>query len=115
MKFRLFWLPLAAGLFCFAVTSFALDSQRVTKFNDVQVDDLVINGGDISGEVTFDSLVTATGGLALPSNAAPRTNVTPTAAGQLIWNSADKQVCVSTAATVTSWVQAADGTTACSH
>lgn len=54
-------------------------------------------------------------GLTLLSDAAPRTNLTPPAVGTLVWNSADGQLCVSTGTAVNSWVQVADGTTACSH
>lgn len=61
------------------------------------------------------SLTVTSTGLGLLNDAAPRTNLTPPAAGYLVWNSADKQLCVSTGTAVNSWVQVADGTTACSH
>jgi hypothetical protein len=61
------------------------------------------------------SLTVSSSGLSLLTNAAPRTNLTPLAAGTLVWNSADGQLCVSTGTVATSWVQVADGTTACSH
>jgi len=61
------------------------------------------------------SLTVSSSGLNLLTNAAPRTNLTPLAAGALVWNSADNQLCVSTGTATNSWVQVADGTTACSH
>lgn len=65
---------------------------------------------------TAAAVLTVNGaGLQLLTNAAPRTNLTPSAAGTLVWNSADGQLCVSTGTVATSWVQVADGTTACSH
>lgn len=53
-------------------------------------------------------------GLTLLSDAAPRTNLTPLAAGTLVWNSGDDELCVSTGTVATSWVLVADGSTACS-
>lgn len=62
------------------------------------------------GEVTIGTSL-----FTLPSNAAPKTNVTPTAVGQLIYNSTANQLCVSTGTALNTWVQVADGTTACSN
>lgn len=59
----------------------------------------------------LDSLETIT---ALPTDVAPRTNVTPAYAGQLIFNSADLEVCVSTGTSASTWTNVEDGT-ACSH
>lgn len=57
------------------------------------------------------------GSLTIPQNAAPRTNVTPTSIGQLILNTtpAPSQLCYSTGTIPSSWVQVADGITACSN
>lgn len=59
--------------------------------------------------------LTTTGTLGLLSDSAPRTNITPVAAGALIYNSADKEVCVSTGTTKTTWTTIASTTNACSH
>lgn len=59
--------------------------------------------------------VSASGFTKIKRDAAPRTNITPEEAGDLIWNSADGELCVSTGTVATSWVQAADQSTACSH
>lgn len=70
-----------------------------------------VTGLTISGNVVRIDV----DGLVLPINAAPRTNVTPTIAGQIIYNSADKELCFSTGTTVTSWVLSSNPATACSH
>ncbi|RTL20764.1 MAG: hypothetical protein EKK55_17415 [Rhodocyclaceae bacterium] len=57
------------------------------------------------------------GSLTIPQNAAPRTNVTPTSVGQLILNTTPTpdQLCFSTGTAVSTWVQVADGSSACSN
>lgn len=65
------------------------------------------------GELTA-STVTLSGYLSLMVDPAPRTNITPGRAGSLIWNSSDLELCVSTGTAASTWVQAADGTSACS-
>lgn len=59
------------------------------------------------------STMTMSGLLGIRANAAPRTNITPTAAGQLIWNSTELELCVSTGTTVNTWTRVSDGTSAC--
>ena len=76
---------------------------------------VVIQTTPLTTATEATSLTVTSAGLGLLSNAAPRTNLTPPAAGYLVWNSADAQLCVSTGTTATTWVQVADGTTACSH
>lgn len=53
--------------------------------------------------------------LGIPSNAAPRTNVTPVRAGLLIFNSAGSEVCLSTGTALNTWVKIAAPTTACAN
>lgn len=65
--------------------------------------------------VTGTSVTVGTSLFTLPISTGPRTNVTPTIAGQLIYNSTDGQLCYSTATTITSWVISSSSTTACSH
>jgi hypothetical protein len=54
-------------------------------------------------------------GLGIPSNAAPRTNVTPARAGMLIFNSAGGEVCVSTGTLVSTWAKLSSPGTACAN
>ena len=74
---------------------------------------------DVAGTAKLGAAVTdtitLTGLPALPSDSAPRTNITPTVAGQLIYNSADKEVCFSTGTAATTWVQIRSASTACTH
>jgi hypothetical protein len=67
-----------------------------------------------SDSVSFASMTVTTQFL-LPTNAAPRTNVTPSRAGALIHNSAANEICVSTGTTVDSWALLKDTTTVCSN
>jgi hypothetical protein len=48
------------------------------------------------------------------SDSAPRTNVTPQHAGQMIYNSTDDQICYATGTVKSSWSYQ-NKTTACSH
>jgi hypothetical protein len=76
---------------------------------------LLIKTTPVTTATAATSLTVSSAGLGLLSDAAPRTNLTPLSAGTLVWNSADNQLCISTGTTVSTWVQVADGTTACSH
>lgn len=53
--------------------------------------------------------------LGIPSNAAPRTNVTPARAGLVIYNSTGLEVCLSTGTATNTWVKIAAPTTACAN
>lgn len=85
----------------------SVDNITVSTINAVHV-------GNTIGSVTA-STVTVSSRFGLPSNAAPRTNVTPSAAGQLIFNTTQSEICVSSGTVVTSWVKAASTTTACGN
>lgn len=57
-----------------------------------------------------------TGQISIPSNAAPRSNVTPVHAGAIIINTTDWEVCfATTAARIDSWVKVSTPTAACGH
>jgi hypothetical protein len=95
----------------------ALGTNDVLKVGNATITiagSLTTTGDAQIGDAITD-IITLTGLPRLPADAAPRTNITPTAAGELIWNSADAQICVSTGTTASTWVQVSDGTTACSH
>ena len=66
---------------------------------------------DISGTATLTGLFTQR------SNAAPRTNVTPTAAYQIIINtgSSPAQACISTGTLISQWALLSNFSTACSN
>jgi len=76
-----------------------------------QTDGNVTLGDAVTDVVTFNALPT------LPSNAAPRTNITPTVVGQLILNTGPTpdEICFSTGTTPTTWVQIRSSITACSN
>ncbi len=59
--------------------------------------------------------ISATGNISIPTDAAPRTNVTPNRAGNLIFNSTDSQLCMSTGTTASTWAIAATTGTKCGH
>lgn len=64
----------------------------------------------------FVGNITVSGGtITLLSDSAPRTNITPAAAGALIWNSSDNEVCVSSSTNKSSWVLVTSTSTACHH
>ena len=74
---------------------------------------------DVVGSVTLGSAITDsvvfTGLPGLPSNAAPRTNITPQTSYKLIVNSTDNEVCISTGTTASTWAKITNMATACSH
>lgn len=126
---------LAAGFAVMAVIGHVsgFNQYVVTKFNDVQVDDLKLNGNDILDSngvtrVTVGSTnqvvgnVTVSGGtFVILTSTAPRDvsssiGVTPPAAGALVYNSTDKEICVSTGTTRFTWVEVSTfGVVACRH
>lgn len=75
-----------------------------------------IDGSATLGDAITD-IITFTGLLQLPSNAAPKTNVTPTAVGQVILNtgSTPDEVCFSTGTTASTWVLLSTPTVSCSN
>jgi hypothetical protein len=54
-------------------------------------------------------------GIGIPSNAAPKTNVTPARAGMLIFNSTGGEVCVSTGTATNAWVKLSSPGTSCAN
>lgn len=75
----------------------------------------------ITGDGSFGNAITDgftfTGQVILPSNAAPRTNVTPLAAFSFIVNtgSTPDQLCISTGTLLSQWALASNFATACSN
>lgn len=94
----------------FAVVAFlSLALAAATTFTSLSV-----TGNTTLGDAVTD-VTTLTGQLALQSNAAPRTNVTPSRAGTLIWNSTAMQLCVSTGTTRFTWALGTSSTTVCAN
>lgn len=133
---------LAAALAVLAVVGHVsgFNQYVATKFNDVQVDDLKLNGNDIldsnattritvgatnaiTGAVTVSGNLTTSGTsyFTLAVSTAPRDvsstiGITPTATGQLVYDSTDRIVCVSTGTTRFTWVLVSTTTaTGCLH
>ncbi len=71
----------------------------------------------ISGTGVSFTTMTVTGLFGLRTDAAPRTNITPTAIGQMIVNTgaSPDQVCISSGTTASTWVKIADFSTACDN
>lgn len=112
-----------------------------TRFGDVIVEDLKLNGNDIldsngTTRITVGSTnaivgnTTVTGNLTpsgttyftIATSSAPRDvsasiGIIPTAMGQLAYNITDKELCLSTATNRFSWVEVSSGTvlSACKH
>lgn len=98
------------------------------RFSDVQTldatigDDLAVTDDmTVGDDAVFGSTVTETAtfnGLIRPAiHITPDASVTPTAAGQLIWNTTPTlwELCVSTGATAGAWVRFSTPTAACSN
>lgn len=110
---------------------------QATRFGDVRVTDLMLDGNDIldsnqvtritvgaTNTVTGNLTVTGTvapGAFTVTTSSAPRDlssaiAITPSAIGQLVYNSTDKELCVSTAAVIRSWVEVSTlAVVACRH
>ena len=75
-----------------------------------------LNGAMNFGNATAD-VITINALFTLPSNAAPRTNVTPTVVGQLILNTGatPDEVCFSTGTTASTWTQIRTSNTPCAN
>lgn len=86
------------------------------RFRNIYGVGLNTSGNTTLGDAATD-VVTLTGLTQLQVSTGPRTNVTPTAAGQLIFNSTGVELCVSSGTTITSWVRVSSGTstTACAN
>lgn len=89
-------------VFYISVSTITASSSTFTSSN---ITTLTSNSG------TFNSI------LVIPSNAAPRTNVTPTSIGQLIRNTGTDpdEICFSTGTTLPTWVLIRSANTACSN
>ena len=96
----------------FTATAFTIDN-GVTMTNQGVT---TLNGAMNFGNAITD-VITVNALLTIPSNAAPRSNVTPTAIGQLIVNtgSSPDQVCISTGTLISQWARIADFAVACSN
>jgi len=73
-----------------------------------------VNGAATLGSAITDA-ITFTGLPYIPANAAPRTNVTPAAAGALIRNSTAQELCFSTGTTISTWVRVSTPSLACQN
>lgn len=65
--------------------------------------------------VTGSSVSINVGLFTLPISTGPRTNVTPTIAGQVIYNSTLPELCMSTGTAINSWVKVSTPTVACAN
>lgn len=57
--------------------------------------------------------IQTTAQIAIGTNSAPRTNLTPLAAGSLVWNTTNLELCVSTGTTKLTWALTTSTSTAC--
>lgn len=121
-------------------TAVGYNQYQVTRFNDLRVTDLMLDGNDIldSSQTTRITVgatnaivgnMTITGDLTpsgttyfrLARSSAPRDvnssiAITPTDVGQLVYNSTDKELCMSTAAVIRSWIEVSTlAVVACRH
>ena len=95
-------------------TATAVDLDDGVTFTNAGV--TTLNGTINLGNGTAD-VITVNALFTLPSDAAPRTNVTPTVVGQLILNTGatPDEVCFSTGTTASTWVQIRTANTACAN
>jgi len=138
-------LAYAGGVLFVLLALFTLSSKvravynqyQTTGFGDVNVQNLLINDtglydsnaslrlslgatNAITGNLTVSGALAPTA-FTVTSSTAPRDvnstiAVTPSAIGQLIYNSTDKELCVSTAAAIRSWVEVSTlAVVACRH
>lgn len=86
-----------------------------TKFTNVEVSGtLEVDGSTTLGDATTDA-TTFNGQLVLLADAAPRTNVTPAAAGSLIRNSTANEVCIATGVLKSQWAIFGSTNTPCKN
>lgn len=114
----------------------AYNQYVVTRFGDVRVTDILLDGNDIldsggtaritvgstnaiTGNLTVSGSFTPSGAMVVYTSTAPRSatvGVTPPSAGSLIFNSTDGELCLSTGVTKNTWVRVSSETvTACLH
>ena len=108
-----FLLGTGAGISTFTATAATLDDGLTLTTNGTTA----LNGtSNTFGNAITDGF-TFTGQVILPSNAAPRTNVTPLAAFSFIVNtgSTPDQLCISTGTLLSQWALASNFSTACSN
>lgn len=61
------------------------------------------------------NVVTSTATFNVRLNSAPRTNVTPTRAGELVFNTTANELCMSTGSVASSWVKVSTPSAACAN
>ena len=99
--------------------SLTLGSDLVVGDDVTVTDDLTVSGdATVTGALAVTGATTMTTGtmsglFALQSAADPNTTVTPTAVGQIMFDSSTGDLCVSTAAAIASWVLVSTPTVAC--
>lgn len=111
----------------------------VTRFGDLRCTDILLDGNDILdssgttrisvgstnaivGNVTITGNLTPSGtsyftivGSTAPRDTSATIGITPTAIAQLVWNTTDKELCVSTGVTRFTWVKVSTPSAACAH
>lgn len=70
------------------------------------VDAFVVTGASVSVGVPLFTFA---------ANAAPRTTLTPTSVGQVVYNSTARELCLSSGTVINSWVQVSSPTAACQN
>lgn len=106
----------AAAIFAPGTTNVNDLGSSALRFRNMYGVGLDISGNTTLGDAATD-VITFTGLTQLQVSATPRSSITPTAAGQLIFNSTGKELCMSTGTSIASWVRVSSGvvTTACSN
>jgi hypothetical protein len=135
-KLKSFWVAATVSIALMGVVY--ASARYVTNFSKIQLDQNAIldsNGTQrlsigstnaitgaltVSGALTTSGALTASGAFTVYSSTAPRDSgvgVTPPAAGSLIYNSTDKELCMSTGTTLSTWVRVSisSATQACLH
>ena len=126
------------------VRSAAYTDDTATRYNNVRTGNLEITGSGIydsagtlrlapgatnaitgnltvSGTTTLTGALTTNGTLSLQVSTAPRSSdanvaIVPPAAGSLVYNSTDKELCVSSGTTASTWIEVSTfGVVACRH
>lgn len=92
--------------------NFGLSSTSVVTISTVNANVVGNVIGNVTGSIV-GSTATISSRFVMPSNSAPRTNVTPVGAGQLIFNSSQNELCVSSGSTASTWVKVTSTITAC--
>ena len=127
-------LALAAGIMAVTLIGVTVALDRyVTALDILQLNQNAIRDSSSTTRINLGATNTITGNLSVSgvtspttlqivSSTAPRdtsssVGITPTAAGQLVFNSTDNELCLSTGTTRFTWVRVSSGTatTACAH